>query len=107
ATVVGGQGPYQYTLDGDSNGSRNVFTYFRSGIYVVTVTDSRGCTKEASIEVKFVDIILPDVVSPDGDGQNDTWSPGNTANYPKINSDILDRYGRKLATLKQGDTWDG
>ncbi|PZR23562.1 MAG: hypothetical protein DI539_02865 [Flavobacterium psychrophilum] len=106
ATVVGGQGPYQYTFDGNSTGSNNTFTYFASGTYEITVTDSRGCTRVTTITVEFIDIILPDVVTPDGDGQNDTWSPGNTANYPNIKSEIFDRYGRKLATLRQGQSWD-
>lgn len=107
ATVAGGAPSYTYTFDGTDVGSKNTFVYYRSGIYEVTVTDSRGCTKVATIEVKFIDIILPDVTTPDGDGQNDTWSPGNTTNYPNINSDIFDRYGRKLATLRQGEVWDG
>ncbi|MHA3786786.1 T9SS type B sorting domain-containing protein, partial [Flavobacterium hauense] len=107
ATVMGGEGPYRFTFDGDSMGTKNVFTFFKSGIYEVMVTDNRGCTKTESITVEFTDVILPDVVTPDGDGQNDTWSPGNTANYPNINSEIFDRYGRKLATLRQGQTWDG
>jgi gliding motility-associated-like protein len=107
ANVAGGAGPYQYTFDGTGMGTKNTFVYNRSGIYEVTVTDSRGCTRVASIEVEFIDVILPDVVSPDGDGNNDTWSPGNTTNYPNINSEIFDRYGRKLATLRQGESWDG
>ncbi|MCO6147853.1 T9SS type B sorting domain-containing protein, partial [Flavobacterium sp. NRK1] len=107
ASTSGGKGPYTYTFEGNDMGTKNTFVYDHSGTYVVTVTDSRGCTTEASIEVKFIDIIIPDVITPGGDGQNDTWSPGNTQNYPNINTDIFDRYGRKVATLRQGQVWDG
>ncbi|WP_158537874.1 T9SS type B sorting domain-containing protein [Flavobacterium sp. AG291] len=107
ATVVGGEGPYQYTFDGNSMGTKNTFVYYASGTYEITVTDARGCTRVVNITVEFIDVILPDVVSPNGDGQNDTWSPGNTENYPDIKSEIFDRYGRKLVTLRQGQEWDG
>ncbi|ALM48998.1 hypothetical protein AMR72_08915 [Flavobacterium psychrophilum] len=107
ATAVGGSGLYRYTFDGNDTGTKNTFTYYRTGRILVTVTDSRGCITEAFIDAVFVDIIIPDVMTPDGDGQNDTWSPGNTQNYPNINTDIFDRYGRKLATLRQGQVWDG
>ncbi len=107
ASAFGGKGPYTYTFEGNDMGTKNTFVYDHSGTYEVTVTDSRGCIAKAFIEVKFIDIIIPDVITPDGDGQNDTWSPGNTQNYPNINTDIFDRYGRKLATLRQGQVWDG
>ena len=106
ATAAGGIPPYTYELDGTVMGTKNTFVYDHSGTYKVTVYDSRGCSIDAYITVKFIDITLPDVVSPDQDGTNDTWSPGNTANYPNINTDIFDRYGRKLATLRQGQSWD-
>ena len=88
-------------------GSDNVYEIFATGTYEVTVTDSSGCPVTQSIYLEFIDIIIPDVVTPNNDGVNDGWGPGNTANYPYITSDIFDRYGRKVATLRQGQTWDG
>lgn len=46
-------------------------------------------------------------MTPNDDGQNDTWGPQNTSNYPNITTDIFDRYGRKVKILRQGETWDG
>ncbi|MDV6167500.1 T9SS type B sorting domain-containing protein [Flavobacterium sp. DG1-102-2] len=106
ATVTGGKGPYTYALNDGDMGTKNTFTYEASGTYTVTVRDSRGCELTVAIDVIFIDIIIPDVVSPEGNGNNDTWAPGNTQNYPNINTDIFDRYGRKLATLRQGQSWD-
>jgi gliding motility-associated-like protein len=106
ATVTGGSGSYQYTFDGHDNGGNRTYTYYSSGTFMVTVTDSRGCVAEVPVTVKFVEIDIPDIVTPDNDGINDGWSPGHTENYPFITTDIFDRYGRKLATLKQGQSWD-
>ncbi|WP_129583064.1 T9SS type B sorting domain-containing protein [Flavobacterium cyanobacteriorum] len=107
ATATGGSGGYQYSFNGNDNGSSNTFVFLSSGNHTVTVTDSRGCTATANINARFVDIEIPDVVTPNDDGRNDTWSPANTQNYPNITTDIFDRYGRKLAVLRQGQSWDG
>ncbi|MCC5654590.1 T9SS type B sorting domain-containing protein [Nostoc sp. XA013] len=107
ATAFGGTGNYTYTFNGYDNGRNNVYVFYQSGTYEVIVTDSNGCEARATINVVFVDITIPNVTTPNEDGDNDTWSPGNTQNYPNITTDIFDRYGRKLATLRQGQSWDG
>ncbi|WP_417352255.1 T9SS type B sorting domain-containing protein [Flavobacterium alkalisoli] len=107
ATTTGGSGGYTYTFNNDYMGSTNVFEIYATGTYVVTVTDSRGCVAQKTISAEFVDIILPDVMSPNDDGINDTWAPGNAQNYPNLEFYVFDRYGRKLATLRQGQEWDG
>ncbi|MNK10931.1 bacterial transduction protein [compost metagenome] len=106
ATTIGGSGSYRYEFNGDDMGSNKTFVIYRTGTYKVIVTDSRGCTAEASIHIVFVEISIPDIVTPDNDGHNDGWGPGDTENYPLISTDVFDRYGRKLATLSQGQTWD-
>ncbi|MNJ86960.1 bacterial transduction protein [compost metagenome] len=107
ATASGGTGNYTYTFNGYDNGRNNVYVFFQSGTYEVVVTDSSGCEARAVINVIFTDITIPNVTTPNDDGDNDTWSPGNTQNYPNITTDIFDRYGRKLASLRQGQSWDG
>ncbi|MEZ0007299.1 gliding motility-associated-like protein, partial [Flavobacterium sp. 28YEA47A] len=107
ATASGGTGNYTYTFNGHDNGRNNVYVFYQSGAYEVVVTDSNGCEARATINVVFVDITIPNVTTPNDDGDNDTWSPGNTQNYPNITTDIFDRYGRKVATLRQGQSWDG
>ncbi|MUV02415.1 T9SS type B sorting domain-containing protein, partial [Flavobacterium rakeshii] len=107
ATTTGGSGGYTYTLNGEDMGTDNVFEIYSTGTYVVTVTDNRGCVAEKSLYYEFVDILLPDVMSPNDDGINDTWAPGHAENYPNLEFFVFDRYGRKLATLRQGQEWDG
>jgi gliding motility-associated-like protein len=54
-----------------------------------------------------VPIFIPNVFTPNGNGGNDMWGPWNTANYKDLMTRIYDRYGRKVAELKEGQFWDG
>ncbi len=107
ATASGGAGDYQFTMNGEDYG--DVYTYMitESGLYTVTVTDSSGCEATAQVELEFVDICIPNWFTPNGDGEYDTWAPGCVENYPNLTFDIFDRYGRKVATYRVGEVWDG
>ncbi|TYB74314.1 T9SS type B sorting domain-containing protein [Bizionia myxarmorum] len=107
ATASGGSGGYTYFFNGYDNGSNNVFTYYESGTIVVRVVDQNGCEITQTLQVVFVDIEIPNVFTPDGNGQNDEWGPGKTENYPDIRTLIYDRHGRVVGTLRQGQTWNG
>lgn len=107
ATATGGQPPYTYTFDNHNNGSNNIYIYDHSGTYTVTVTDATGCSVTKQITVEFIPICIPDFFTPDGDGQNDGWTPGCSENYPNLKTIIYDRYGREVAHLNQGELWDG
>jgi len=107
AIATGGSGEYEFTLNGESYGSTNVFIISESGEYTVTVTDSNGCTVSASRYFTYVDVCIPNYFTPNGDGVLDGWGPGCTNHYPNLDFDIFDRYGRKIATLRIGETWDG
>ena len=71
------------------------------------VEDSKGCTAEEVFYVEYYDIEIPRFFTPTGDGENDTWAPRNTQQYPNIQTLIFDRYGRLLKELSQGQSWDG
>lgn len=108
ATATGGAGNYQYSFDGGNNFSTsNKLIYYKSGDYTVIVRDANGCEATATRYFEFIDIKIPDVFTPNGDGNNDTWTPTNTINYKDLTISIFDRYGRKVATLREGQGWDG
>ncbi|WP_281324468.1 T9SS type B sorting domain-containing protein [Flavobacterium sp. IMCC34518] len=107
ATVTGGSSVYQFTVNGVSIGSNNKYIYFKSGNYTVTVTDSNGCVASATKYFEFIDIIIPPIFTPTGDGTNDSWKPTNTENYPDIKFVVYDRYGRVVGTFGAGQSWDG
>ncbi len=107
ANASGGSGDYQYTMNGEDYGNIDTYTIIESGLYTVTVTDSSGCTASAQVELEFTDICIPNWFTPNGDGVTDTWAPGCVENYPNLTFDIFDRYGRKVATYRVGEVWDG
>ena len=104
ATASGGIGNYEYFMNGESYGTQNVFDISESGVYNITVTDETTCQASESIQVEFIEICIPNYFTP---GNGDGWSPGCATQYDNLEFDIFDRYGRKIATLRQGEEWDG
>jgi gliding motility-associated-like protein len=108
ATATGGAGNYRYSFDGGITFSRNnKLIYYKSDNYTVIVRDNNGCEQTASRYFEFIDIKIPNVFSPNGDGNNDTWTPTNTINYKDLTISVFDRYGRKVESLREGQGWDG
>lgn len=107
ATTAGGAGGYQYYLNGESMGSTNVYLINHTGTYEVVVVDANGCQDIKTINMEFIDIQIPNYFTPNDDGTHDTWTPLFTDNFPNIQTYVFDRYGRKIITLLQGQSWDG
>ena len=115
----GGKQPYTYYFNGkvSDNGNEYYLTANDPGYtdangrmikqVSVMVIDALGCTTSITVEKEFIDIDIPNFFTPNGDGNNDGWSPRNTRSYPNIETLIYDRYGRLIVTLKQGEVWDG
>ncbi len=107
ALTSGGVAPYEYRLNDGAFSDVNTFLIFASGDYTVTVIDANGCEATATRFFEFVDICIPNYFTPNGDGNQDLWGPGCANQYRNLTFDIFDRYGRKIATLRIGDKWDG
>ncbi|WP_455005316.1 T9SS type B sorting domain-containing protein [Capnocytophaga gingivalis] len=84
----------------------------------VYVEDSKGelkeenggkqvCAHSVFIYKEFMDVVIPNYFTPNGDGEYDTWAPLNLASYPHAETVIYDRYGRQIATLNNRQEWDG
>ncbi|MFD2873808.1 PKD-like domain-containing protein [Mucilaginibacter ximonensis] len=77
--------------------------------YLLTVTDSLGCTASDSVTVKVAPkIVISNTFTPNGDGVNDYWDiPGLTA-YAGVTVDVFDRNGQKVFhSIGYGTPWDG
>ena len=71
-----------------------------------------GCsyvsTFNITVEAQVDDIFIPNVFSPNGDGNNDQWSAIATENIVLLECYIFDRWGNKVyQSINQPISWDG
>jgi gliding motility-associated-like protein len=109
--VSGGTPPYNY------NWSDNVITRDRSNIRPATVsvviTDQNFCTASVDIEVGFTGtfecVEIPQIITPNNDGHNDTWILKNIDLYPDAEILIFNRWGKLIFQTKNiaDNPWDG
>uniref|UniRef100_UPI003593A65C T9SS type B sorting domain-containing protein n=1 Tax=Pricia sp. TaxID=2268138 RepID=UPI003593A65C len=108
AIAAGGFGGYEYFFNGESYGSEGIYTTTESGTVEVRVVDERGCVAVASIPFEFTGMLeIPNFFTPNGDNENDFWSPKNREFFPNIEVIIYDRYGRVVAELNKVSEWNG
>lgn len=106
---TGGTSPYQYAINDDEYQSENVFRNLPNGTYVLWVQDSNLCTDSTTVSIfNTLDLNIPNFITPNGDGQNDTWAIGGLEKFPESNIRIYDRYGKLLRLYKPTEpAWDG
>ena len=115
-TATGGVS-YSWTGDDIQSGQNTNVIKVRpkqSNTYTVTVTNESGCTETMQITINTVGgismgkIVPNNVITPNGDGKNDTWVVKNLDFFPKHTVTIYDRAGRRLYTAKNyKNDWDG
>ena len=110
-TITGGTGSYNaYWSDGSTYLDR---TGIDSGNYRVIITDSLGCAASADIVVGFEGtfncVMVPQLITPNSDGYNDTWIMRNIDLYPDAEVRIFNRWGDLIFRTKNilGNPWDG
>ena len=84
----------------------------KTATYKVTGTNASGCSSEAFITITVDDdfqmVRGTNILSPNGDGQNDRLIIRNSDMYPDNELKIYDRAGRQLYSQKNyADQWDG
>jgi gliding motility-associated-like protein len=88
-----------------------------SGVYEVAITDTFGCSATASVRVlvrKQIDIYIPNIFSPNLDGNNDFWAFNAGPSVVALNSlQIFDRWGSMVyfwdapIPVNEWPGWDG
>lgn len=80
-------------------------------IYILTVTDDNGCSASDSVLVEIngeILLTIYNIITPNGDGFNDTWIIGNILNFPNNNVSIFNRYGQIVYEANgYVNDWDG
>ena len=79
------------------------------GDYIVVVTDSNNCTisKKSVLTTSSECIVIPTVITPNGDGVNDSWEIKNLENYEQVIIQVIDENGLLLFQSESKEQWDG
>lgn len=104
--VSGGVPPYEYSLDGNTWQTSNVFYNVERGNYKIYVRDSQRC---AVVEKPFVIIDLINTITPNGDGRNDEIDYSSLMIKDNLEFRIFDRYGAEIfrGTPSNRFIWEG
>lgn len=102
----GGTPPYEYSLDGVTWQSSNVFYNVPRGNHTAYVRDSRNCD---IVKKDFVIINLINAITPNGDGHNDTVDYSSLMSNNNLEFRIFDRYGAEVFRGSPSNRyiWDG
>ena len=110
---------YTYYFNGENQGNNPVYTIKNNdperieagGVRIKTIEvkakDAKDCIRTLVVEVPYIDIDIPNYFTPNGDGNNDRWRPKKMEDFPNAFVHVFDRNGRRMATLKPGESWDG
>ena len=110
---------YTYYFNGENQGNNPVYTIKDTdperieagGVRIKTIEvkakDAKDCIRTLIVEVPYIDIDIPNYFTPNGDGDNDRWRPKKMEDFPNAFVHVFDRNGRRMATLRPGESWDG
>ncbi|WP_231458722.1 gliding motility-associated C-terminal domain-containing protein [Pedobacter sp. Leaf132] len=105
--IIGDTAPYTYKwIDNDGSvvyDGLNIVNV-KAGKYTLQVTDKYGCTVNSE-ELDFMQLEnkvlqIPNTISPNGDGINDTWKINGAVNYPNAEFYVFNRNGEKIFNSK-------
>jgi gliding motility-associated-like protein len=92
-SVAGGVAPYQYLWSNNATGKDVTGLY--AGAIVLTITDANSCVRNQSfvVEESCTSIVIPDVITPNGDGVNDQLVITGLEDFPGNTLEIFDKWG--------------
>ncbi|MBN2668792.1 MAG: gliding motility-associated C-terminal domain-containing protein [Bacteroidales bacterium] len=93
--VSGGTPAYNYNWTDEmlnNISSESVAEQLISGFYFVTVTDFYGCEFTNFYEID-IELFIPNLITPNADGYNDTWKIADIESYESISIQIFNRWG--------------
>jgi gliding motility-associated-like protein len=98
-----------------STGSRDqtIWANEGDGLIWVRVSNSNKCSASDSINIMLCSplnyLLIPNVFTPNGDGENDIWRIGGVLYFPNMTVSLFDRWGRLVFVSEPGypKPWDG
>ncbi len=108
-------GTDHFRISGNTLLSTQIFDYKIASEYTITVRSTDNGTPSKFIETNFtISIIplelplIPQAITPNGDGANDRWEIENLELYPKSHVEVFDRSGQRVfSSTGYPVPWDG
>lgn len=98
------QGIWDYKWEGGEN--TQSITVEKPNIYALTVSRN-GCSYTDRVTVSFYDDFIPNIITPNNDGKNDTWVI-STSKGQTFQVEIFDRNGSLVyQNIDYRNDWDG
>jgi gliding motility-associated-like protein len=93
------------------NSANPILTPQETANYILTVTDGKGCVGVDTVLItveKDHSLIISNVMTPNGDGKNDTWIIVNIEAYPNTEVIVVNIQGQQVYFSGDYDnSWDG
>lgn len=112
-SITGPGRPYTFELDGVSNGNDSTFSNVKLGNHTLVIKNSSSCSQTYTISVvkgQCPEIVPNELISPNGDGTNDTWGILGIDLYENNHVRIFNRWGQRVYSkkgYKNAEGWDG
>ena len=130
-SITGGGAPYEVRIAADPTGEstewieivngnplarpyRHEYLDMPVGSYLIEVRDRFSCTNTYAVEVGYTsDLYIPNIFTPNGDGQNDTFYILNLEDYGEdagVRMKITNRWGSEVyysPNYTNVEAWDG
>lgn len=98
-------GLFEYSLDGINFQRSNKFNHVEGGIYTAFIRDLQLCNLET---LEFPHIVVPQFITPNGDGYNDHFQLNGIEYFEYSEVRIFDRYGKLLKSGRgENFRWNG
>ncbi len=95
-TASNGASPYAYLWS--TGATTEDISGLNSGSFIVTVTDANTCliVDTFIVDVPLLPLVIPTVITPNGDGKNDDFEIIHIESYQDISLEIFDRWGDEI-----------
>lgn len=102
---------YIWTLDGVAHGTgpATVLNGMSEGDYDLQVDVGGGCLGNVKVTVEYCELIIPNIITPNGDGVNETFQIEGLEFYPGSQLIIMNRWGKKVfesSSYTNDQAWD-
>lgn len=105
----GGSSVYEFMIDKKWTTNNIIKNYIGNKNYEIQIKDDNGCITDTTFQTPSLNLIIPTLITPNGDGHNDYFSIKNLDLYPNATVQIFERHGKILLDCKASEfiNWDG